>query len=43
MPLHVGELFSHGVSQTQPPSVGEQTWPGGQVPLHAGALLAHGV
>ena len=43
MPLNMGALFAHGVSQTQPPSLGEQITPGGQVPLQAGALFSHGV
>jgi len=43
MPLHMGALFAHGVSRTQPPSLGEQITPGGQVPLQAGALFSHGV
>src|SRR5205809_785806 len=43
MPSQAGPLFSHGVSHTQPPSVGEQTCPGGQAPPQAGALFSHGV
>src|SRR5438067_5267407 len=43
MPLHMGALLAHGVSQTQPPAVGAQITPAGQVPLQAGGLFSHGV